>query len=310
MSGMTQAIRAPTRLDLGFMVLTAMIWASAFIAIRVAVPEIDPVWLAAIRVGIGFLVLLPYAIWRGMVWPENRTQWSLVVGMALLNVVVPFVLIAWAGRTIGAGELSLLMGVGPFLALIGSHFMTDDDQMTRRKLLSVLLGFGGILVLVGPSIFSGLAGGPLPAKLAALGASVCYVTAGLLIRRITMPPVRLACLALAIGTAALIPLALIAEGLPETGLSNRALGALIYLGVFPTGIAYIFRFTLIRAIGYSRFSLSINLVPVFGVALGVIILDEPLSLNLIAALMLVLAGLLVAAGGRKLLSVSEAAEKA
>lgn len=299
MSSVTQKIRTPTRLDLGLMVLTSLVWASAFIAIRVAVPETGPVWLAAIRVGIGFLVLLPYAIWRGMVWPAGRGQWTLIVGMALLNVVVPFILIAWAGKTIDAGVLALLMGTGPFLALIGSHLMTDDDRLTPRKLFSVLLGFSGIVVLVGPSIFAGMAGGPLLAKFAALAASVCYVTAGLLIRRIDMPPVRLAWLALAIGTAALIPLALITDGLPPLALSTSALWSLIYLGLMPTGIAYILRFTLIRAIGYTRFSLSVNLVPVFGVALGVMILDEPLSLNLITALALVLAGLFVSRGGKK-----------
>src|SRR5690606_37927825 len=60
-SASMQAIRPPSRLDLSVMVLVSLIWASAFIAIRVAVPETGPVWLAAIRVGIGFLVLLPYA---------------------------------------------------------------------------------------------------------------------------------------------------------------------------------------------------------------------------------------------------------
>ena len=76
------------------------------------------------------------------------------------------------------------------------------------------------------------------------------------------------------------------------------MAALVYLGVFPTGLAYILRFHLIRVIGYSRFSLSINLVPVFGVALGVLILGEPLSINLLIALALVLAGLFVAGGGK------------
>lgn len=299
MSSVTQPIRPPTRLDLGLMVIASLIWASAFIAIRVAVPETGPFWLAAIRVGIGFLVLLPYALWRGMMWPADRRQWSLIIGMAILNVVLPFILIAWAGKTIEAGVLALLMGTGPFLALLGSHLMTDDDRLTPRKLVAVLLGFAGIVVLVGPSILAGLAGGSLLAKLAALGASVSYVTAGLLIRRITLPPVRLACLALAIGTLVLVPLALIVDGLPPEGPSSAALWSLIYLGIFPTGIAYIVRYTLIRAVGYSRFSLSINLVPVFGVALGVILLDEPLSLNLVAALTLVLAGLFVSSGGRK-----------
>ncbi|SOE18679.1 threonine/homoserine efflux transporter RhtA [Hoeflea halophila] len=296
MSQPSPAIREPNRLDLGLMVMTSLMLASGFIAVRVAVPETGPVSLAAIRVGIGFLVLLPYAIWRGMVWPASPSQWMLISGMALLNVVAPFILIGWASQSVEASVLSLLMGTGPFLALIGSHLMTDDDRLTRRKLVSVLLGFSGILVLVGPSVFNGLSGNSLMGQLAALGASFCYVAAGLLIRRITIPPVRLAGLALAIGSVVLVPLALITEGLPTGAYSGPVIGALIFLGLFPTGIAYILRFSLIRTVGYTRFSLSINLIPVFGVALGVLILDEPLSVGLVAALVLVLAGLYVSSG--------------
>lgn len=293
---MSETIRAPGPLDLGLMMLTALIWASAFVAIRVVVPETGPVWLAAIRIGLGFVVLLPYAIWRGMVWPQSRGQWSLITGMALLNVVIPFLLISWAGLTLEASVLSLLMGTGPFLALIGSHLFTHDDRLTPRKILSVLLGFSGIMVLIGPSALAGLNQGSLPAQLATLAATLCYVSAGLLIRRIVMPPVRLACLTLAIGTAVLVPLALLLEGLPATGLSGRAIVLLVYLGVFPTGIAYIFRFHLVRTIGYSRFAITINMIPVFGVALGVVLLDEPLTLPVVLALALVLSGLVVAAG--------------
>jgi drug/metabolite transporter (DMT)-like permease len=217
-----------------------------------------------------------------------------------LNVVVPFILMAWAGKTIDASVLALLMGTGPFLALIGSHLMTDDDRLTPRKLVSVLLGFSGIVVLVGPEHLSPVwLEVPCLASSLRWRASVCYVMAGLLIRRITLPPVRLACLALAIGSAVLIPLAIATEGLLSPALSATAIGSLIYLGLFPTGIAYILRFSLIRSIGYTRFSLSINLVPIFGVALGVVLLGEPVSVNLVAALALVLAGLVVSRGGRK-----------
>ncbi|WP_420410452.1 DMT family transporter [Hoeflea sp.] len=289
-------IRAPNRLDIGLMVLAAMIWASGFVAIRIAVPETGPVWLAALRVGIGVLILLPYGLWRGMVWPQGAAQWLLIFGMAMLNVVVPFIMISWAGLTLDASVMSLLMGTGPFLALLGSHLFTDDDRMTTRKLVSVLLGFAGIVVLVGPSAFSGLGSGSLLAQLVMLAASCSYVTAGLLIRQIRMPPVRLAGLALTIGASALFPIAFFVEGSPQIGLSWPAMGALVYLGVFPTGIAYILRFRLIRAIGYSRFSLTINMIPVFGMALGVFLLGEPLTINSVAALALVLSGLYVAAG--------------
>ncbi|PWW03650.1 threonine/homoserine efflux transporter RhtA [Hoeflea marina] len=293
-------IRRPTPLDYALLVAAALMWASAFTAIKIAVPETGPVWLAAIRVTLGFVVLLPYALWRGLAWPESRGQWGLIVGMACLNMVVPFFLIAWAGETLHAGVLSLLMGTGPFLALIGSHFLTADDRLTPHKLLAVALGFAGIMVVVGPSAAAGLGHGDFHAKAAVLGASMCYVTASLLIRRIHMPPVRLACLALGIGSAFLIPLALAFEGLPPTGMSLHAWMALVFLGIFPTGLAYILRFHLIRTIGLTRFSTAINLVPVFGVMLGAIILGEQVSMSVLIALALVLAGLFVASrGGRR-----------
>ena len=303
-----QELRAPTRLDMALMLTTALVWASAFVAIRIAVPETGPIWLAAIRVTLGFLVLLPYAIWRGIALPASRQQWIMIGGMAVLNIVVPFFLIAWAGKSIDAGVLALLMGTGPFLALLGSHFVTDDDRMTLRKLVSVCLGFAGILTVVGPSAMAGLGSGSLEAKIAALSASLCYVTAGLLIRKIDMPPVRLACLALGLGAVALVTIALVTAGMPPSDMSSKTIGALVFLGIFPTGLAYILRFHLIRKIGYTRFSLSINLVPVFGVALGVIVLGEPLSMTLIIALALVISGLIVANGG-KAQAASQTGEK-
>lgn len=299
MSSSVPTIRKPMPIDYALLVAAALMWASAFTAIKIAVPETGPVWLAAIRVTFGFVALLPYALWRGLAWPASRGQWGLIVGMACLNMVIPFFLIAWAGETLHAGVLSLLMGTGPFLALVGSHFLTEDDRLTRRKLFAVVLGFAGIVVVVGPSAAAGLGHGDFHAKAAALGASLCYVTASLLIRRIHMPPVRLACLALGVGSALLIPLALIFEGLPPTGISSHAWMALVFLGVFPTGLAYILRFHLIRTIGLTRFSTAINMVPVFGVMLGAIILGEPLSPTVLIALALVLAGLVVATRGAK-----------
>lgn len=281
------------------MLLTALFLASSFVAIRIAVPSTGPVWLAAIRVGLGFLALLPYAIWRGMIWPDSSRQWALIFVMSLLNMTVPFSLLAWAAQTADAGVLSLLMGTGPFFALIGSHYMTGDDRMTPRKILSVALGFAGILVVIGPSAFQGFGNSPLLAQVAALGASLCYVIAGLLIRRIRMPLGRLACLALGIGVATLIPTAFLLTGPPPQDIPLKAGLALIYLGFIPTGLAYIMRFHLIRAIGYTRFALSINLIPVFGVLLGAGLLGEEISPTILLALALVLSGLFVSAGGAR-----------
>lgn len=272
----------------------AAIWASVFVAIKYAVPETGPLWLAAIRVTIGAAILAPYAIWRGVVLPRELMVWVLIVAMTLFNIVIPFFLISWAEQTLAAGVTSILMGTGPFAALIGSHFLTHDDKITGPKLVAVLLGFSGIVLVVGLDALGGVAHGNLKAQAAALCGSLSYVVAGLLIRRIDVPPVRLSFIALTIGAIILVAAALAVDG-PLTAMPSRnATIALVLMGIFPTGIAYILRFHLIRTVGYSTFAYSINLIPVFGVFLGVILLGEPLHPQVLIALALIVTGLFVA----------------
>lgn len=293
-------IRKPNTLDYTLLLGLVVIWASAFLAIKVVVPETGPLWLAAIRVLIGFVVLLPWAIWRGFIWPDKFRQWRLLLAIAVLNVAAPFFLISWAELTIDAGITSLLMGVGPFIALIASHFFTDDDRFTAAKLAAVLLGFTGILIVVGADAILGI-GENLPSQLAALCGSACYVASGILIRRLEgFPPVRLSCLVLGIASIILVGFASVYDGAPNLQISKTAWILLIYLGLVPTGIGYILRYRLIQAIGVSAFALGLNLIPVFGIAMGAVFLGETISWTVIVALILVMSGLLVSRiGGKK-----------
>lgn len=299
-------IRRPTAVDLALLVLTALIWAAAFVAIKVAVPETGPWWLAAHRVVLGFLVLFPIALFAGLRLPKTRGSAALLFLMAILNMVIPFVLIAWAETRITAGVTSLLMGAGPFMALVLSHLFTADDKLTWRKTAAMAMGFGGVALVVGYDALAGLGQQSLPGQAAALTASLCYVTAGLLIRRIDLDPLSMAALSLAIGSAALVALAFLMQGPPAADLSAPALQALLFLGALPTGLAYLLRFHLIRTIGYSTFALAIYLIPVFGVLLGWLMLGEELSVRTLAALALVVSGLFVARGTGSLTRPSRA----
>ena len=308
MARTSTTIRPATPLDFLLLIAIAIMWASAFVAIKIAVPEVGPLWLAAIRVFIGFLVLLPYVIWIGFHLPRSARQWRLVVVMSILNVVIPFFLISWAELTITAGVASLLMGTGPFLALIGSHLFTDDDRITGHKMIAVLLGFSGMAIVVGWDAIAQLGAQHTLAQLAALGGALCYVTAGLIIRRLELDAGSLAVLALAIGSAILLPTATVFDGLPAALPSDRTMAALLYLGVVPTGIAYVLRFYLIRTVGYTTFSLSVNMIPVFGVMLGFLVLGEALRPQVVIALLLVVAGLIVVRRGSKARTVQPAQE--
>lgn len=292
---MSNPIRKPTAGDLVGLLSLTLIWTTAFLAIKVAVPQTGPMWLAAIRVCIAFLVLLPWTLYRGIQLPSSAKQWLFIFGVSILNVSLPFYLISWAELEISAGMTSLLLGIGPLLALILSHFTTNDDRITPQKLIGISFGFTAIVLVVGREALSGLAGPTVLAQLAVLGASMCYAVSGAMIRKITdFPPTRLATLILGMCSIQLLILG-IWSGMPDWQQINQTAWLnLIYLGLLPTGLATILRYRLIRTVGASFFALGMNLIPVFGLILGALILQEEVTAIAWTALALILTGLFIA----------------
>ena len=290
---MQASIRKPTTTDLSLLIILALMWASAFLVIKVVVDDTGPLWLATIRVVVAFIVLLPFAIYKGIVWPSTIREWKLVISVMALNVVVPFFLISWAETKIDAGMASMLMGVGPFMALLGSHFTTQDDRLSKNKLIGAVLGFSGILILVGWDAARGLGDNLLGQAAAILGAA-CYVTSGLIIRKLRrFPPIQLSAFILGLASISLLIITLVIVGLPKVSYAQDTWIGLLYLGIFPTALGYILRYHLIQSIGLTTFATGLNLIPVFGVMLGVIFLGEHLTLNVLASLALIVSGLFV-----------------
>lgn len=286
---MTETIRKASTADLALLVALSVIWATSFQAIKVAVPETGPLWLVAGRVSVALAALLPWMLLRGFVLPETARQWRIVLGIVVLNVLAPFLLIGWAELTISSGETALLLGAGPLFGLLLSHFLTRDDKLSWRKLAAVAVGFSGVSLVVGAEAFRSL-GGHVAAQTAVLAASFCYVASGLLVRRVEgIPPTRLTTITFAITALIVVPVALAVDGPPRVP-SREATLSLLYLGLFPSGIAAILRFHMIRRLGVSMFSHVGNLIPVFGVFLGALLLDEAITATTIAALALIIAG--------------------
>ena len=286
------AIRKATALDIAVIVMLAAIWGSVFPAIKVGVAETGPLWLVAIRTGLAALILLPWVVWRGFLLPETARQWRFVCGIAILNVAVPFSLIAWAQQSIDASVTAVLLGAGPFFALLVSHVTTKDDRISPLKALAMAIGFSGVVLIFANDLRLD-ASAPMQ-KIAVLGASLSYTLSGALSRKVLdVPPTRLAFLVFAINGLVFLPLALVAAPMPQA-LSREAVLALIYVGLVPTGLATILRFHIIRSVGLTYYAQGMNLVPVFGVALGVLLVDEKLTLALVFGLVLILTGLAVA----------------
>lgn len=296
MSG-PKTIRKPTLLDLFLLITTMATWGLAFVAMKIVVPETGPYWLTAYRSLLGCLFVLPIALWIGFSWPKDWGTWSKILLISALMFSLPVVLISAAVEHLDAGVASLLMGTGPFLAILSGHFVAKDEKMTFAKVVAVVLGMAGILTIVGPEAVGNLGSANFYAQLTLIAASACYVTAGYTIRRIQMPFLPLTALCLLFGSMMMVPVSLILSGAPPISLTQNSLLWMLFLGVIASGLAFIVRFYLIQNIGYSMFALGVNMIPVFGVLMGALVLGEVITLKVALALAFVMSGIFIARWG-------------
>ncbi len=287
-------LRKPTYADVVLLVVIGCVWGSSFLPIKVAVYETGPMLLVYLRVLAALVPLCLYMAWRRIPYPSTRFDWGLIFVMSLLNTVVPFFLLSWAGLHITSGVMALIMGIGPLLALFVSHYTTHDDKLTARKFAGMLIGLCGLVVIVGQDALSGVTE-HLLGDLAVLGAITCYVLATALVRKVrSTAKEAMAAGNMIISTALLAPIILIADTPPITDLSLESFLAIAYLGVVTTGVGYVLRFHMVITVGQSFTSMASYVMPIVGVILGVLFLEEPLTIYLVLALGLVLAGFAVA----------------
>ena len=273
---------------------TALCWGSAFPLVEVALTGITPFWLAACRIGLG--TLLSVVVWGAFGFrlfsaPLTRGDLWLLVVVGVLSSALPFTLISWGQQYTTAGFTGVAMASVALMVLPMAHYLVPGERLTWRKAAGFLLGFVGVLVLMGPDPWRGGGGGlELAGQLACLAAAGCYATSSVMMRRLPpVDPVGLSTVLLAIGAAWVLPLAWIQEGPPELP-GGGALVALVLLGVFPTAIANLLRVVVIRSAGPVFMSLTNYQVPLWSVGLGVVLLGEPLHLSLLLAAVLILAG--------------------
>jgi drug/metabolite transporter (DMT)-like permease len=276
-----------------FLILVlAVVWGSSFTAVKVAVNDFTPVQIAFIRVLIGALLVLAIAIFSKINLPTKWGNWFLLLLIALFSNVIPFSLIGWASIRSDSSTISILMSTSPIFALVVAHFFTSDDRFTPFKLLSVLLGFTGVIVLSLPSETSMTSGELLP-KIATLLAALSYVLAGMLPRKLSenLGVPSITCIVLCLSSVILAPIAIGQNFSSVTSYSNESLFAVCYLGAFSTALALLIRYSLILQVGYTFVSYTGFLVPVFAVIFGALLLQEELSKNAYIALVLVLSAL-------------------
>ncbi len=282
-----------SRAWLAFGALSA-IWGSSFLWIKIAVQEVGPFRLVAFRLLFGVIGLLIAGRLAGQPLRLSRKQLPAYLVLALVNTALPFTLISWGETRIDSGMASVLNGTVPLFTLVIAHFWLQDERITLPRTLGLLIGFGGVAILVGQNFdFSRILEGSALGQLAVLAASASYATGLTLTRKRFrgQPPVAQATLVVLFSDLMLWVGAFGFESpvrLPSLSLTWIAL---LWLGFLGTGLAYLLYFYLINEWGSTRTSVVTYTMPVIGVILGVVFLEETLSVNLILGVGLVLTGI-------------------
>jgi drug/metabolite transporter (DMT)-like permease len=276
------------------LVALSVLWGGSFLFGKIALAELPPFSVVLVRVGLAAVALWLAVIVTRQTIPQARAVWLAFFAMGLINNLIPFSLIMWGQVRIGSGLASILNATTPLWTVVVAHALTADEKMNARKLAGVLIGVAGVAVMIGPLALAGL-GGDVAAQLAVIGATLSYAFAGLYGRRFArmgVAPMVVAGGQVGATTIMLLPVALLVDmpwTLPMPG--PRTWAALAGLALLSTALAYVLYFRILAKAGATNLLLVTFLIPVSGVLMGVLVLDETLQTRQLAGMALIGAGL-------------------
>ena len=284
--------RAPHFGDWISLLALAVLWGSAFLLTEIVLAALPPTVLVASRILIAAALVYGYLRLSGNSLPALGRKWWPIVVLAVFGNALPFHLVAWSQQHINSSLAGVLMAVMPLFVLTLAHFFVPGARLTLFRAAGFVLGFAGVVVIIGPDFLRGFEGNlALWGALAALGAAFSYSISAIYARLLGAgDPVRRSAGTLIAAGVISLPAAVIdwpAVTTPGIG----AIAALVVLGLLTTGLATLLYFRLVQGPGPTFISLVNYLVPAWAMIAGVVFLDEPLSLAMIGGLVLILFGI-------------------
>ncbi len=287
----------------------SLLWGASFYFVAVAVTALPPLTVVALRVALAALALWAVMAAMGLKWPQGPGVWRVFGVLGLLNVAVPFGLIAWGQTLIPSGLASILNAATPLFGVLVAHLFTANEKITPGAAAGVLIGFTGVAVMIGPAALLAQGVGPdggmgatsatsasVIGQLAILAAALCYalgtVYARLRLKPLGIHPITSATAQVAASAVFLAPVALIAD--QPWALANPSLGvwgAVVALALASTSLAYILYFRLMESTGATNILLVTFLIPISAILLGVGLLNEVLAVKHFAGMAIIGLGL-------------------
>lgn len=283
--------RAMNLADWTLLLTTALLLGSTFLFLNIAIQEIPALTSAVLRT----LIAAPicYVLMRafGARMPTTRQGWISLFWLGLLTGAIPFGTISWGQQHIASGMGGILFGTMPILSVVLAPVFLAEETFTKRRLVGALIGFAGIVLLIGPSVLAN-AGDQVLGMFVTFLAPLSHTLGAIYARRQSagLTPPTMATGQMLFGAVILIPLAFAVEQPLAMDPSPGAIAAMLAAGVFCTAIAMSLYFVVVRRVGAARSSLVPLFFPVVAVILGAIALGEQLPLEAFVGLGLILAG--------------------
>ncbi|MDC0415702.1 DMT family transporter [Candidatus Pelagibacter sp.] len=283
-------MRQPKLTDYILLTVLALIWASAFFNIKIATYSFGPITIAFLRVFFGALPVLLLCYFKKIKVEAFSKDWHWFAMIGFINLVAPFFLIAYGVKSVQSNLAAILMSSTVLSSTVLGHFYTKNERFDLTRTIGVLIGFSGIIYLFSDNLLI-TENNFISALLILLGAT-CYVIGGLLTLKISKKKNENVTGSILIwATIILIPLvSLIEQPWNSTPRLDSTI-SVIYLGLVSTGVAWLLRFKILTTNGLIFQSQVSYLIPIFGVILGYIFLDEIITLKVLVSLFAVIVGI-------------------
>ena len=282
-------MKQPRLLDYLLLILLALIWASAFFNIKIATYSYGPTTIALLRVFFGAIPVILLCIFKKIKIEALSKDWYWFATIGLINLVIPFFLIAYGVKTVQSNLAAILMSTTPLSSAILAHFFTKTEKINFTKIIGVIVGFAGIVILFSDNLL--INNENFFYALMILLGSTFYVIGGILTLKISSKKnENLTSSILIWGSLIIFPIMIYFEQPWNLVPRLDSTISLIYLGVFPTGIAWLIRFHILKKNGLVFHSQVAYLIPIFGVILGYIFLKEVITFKVLIALFAVVLG--------------------
>lgn len=293
----------------GMFALLGLVWGSSFLWIKIALGNggepflgiafppgttvFGPFLLVAFRLLFGLLGLAAVMVFQRPAFPRERRVWLAYLFMGAFNTAIPFTLISWGETQIDSGLASILNGTVPLFTIVIAHFWLHDEKITLPRLVGLVVGFIGVVVLVSRDIGPQGLVGNIWGQIAVIAAALCYAIAITFSRKYLrgQPPVMQSFMTLFMADAFMWVATPIAESPVVLPSSPMLWFAVIWLGLLGSCLAYLLFFSLINAWGPTRASLVTYVFPVIGLILGITLLGEEVDWRLFVGTALVVGGI-------------------